>query len=269
MQIIGLDFSGARNAGEKTWVCSGRIVDHMLIVEMLVPASNLPGGAVNRAAAHVAVRDWIVNQPGAVVGCDFPFSLPAATLDAPSWVEFAAGFEARFPTPEHFRHYGDEIVRRAKADGQRATRRTDQEARTPFAPHNLRIYRQTYYGIRDLLAPLSASGTAGILPMQPWRDGQTSVVEVCPASLLKPTGLYAPYKGRESVHRQQRERIFDYAQNNGITLTDESLRRTVLEDTEADALDSLLCALATWRALPDLNASAEYPYSVEGRVFGW
>lgn len=269
MRLIGLDFSGAVDAGERIWVCYARLKKDTLHIESIMPARDLPGGAPQREPAHAALRAWISQQNAALIGCDFPFSVATGALEGMSWEAFAWGFAERFPTPEHFRQFGDEAAAAARADGRRLIRQTDAEARTPFPPHNLRIYRQTYYGVRELLAPLSQAGSVRVLPMQPGKPGVPSMIEVCPASLLKPIGLYAPYKGAEPKYRQQRARILDYAQDNGVRFGNRTMPALLLDNAGGDALDSVLCAYAAWRALPHLNDTSIFPYTVEGRVYGW
>ena len=85
--------------------------------------------------------------------------------------------------------------------GRKELRRvTDIEARTPLSPYNRRIYKQTYYGIRDVIAPLIASGAACALPMQAAIPDRAWLLEICPASTLELMGLRESYKdekGRE------------------------------------------------------------------------
>ena len=82
-----------------------------------------------------------------------PFSLPKDLIEAESWAEFLERFPERFRTETDFRESCTDSALRI-GDRKELRRRTDIEAAAPFCAYNLRIYRQTYYGIRDLLGPL-------------------------------------------------------------------------------------------------------------------
>jgi hypothetical protein len=99
-------------------------------------------------------------------------------------------FSERYPDAEAFR-----AICREQAGDRELKRVTDVETRTPFCVYNLRLYRQTFYGIRDVLGPLMRTGSVSVLPMQPADPQKSWVVEICPASTLKSKGLYVPYKG--------------------------------------------------------------------------
>ena len=70
-------------------------------------------------------------------------------------------------------------------------RTSDDESRTPFDPYHYRIIYQTFFGMRDVLAPLAASRGAAVLPFQYRRlpTARRVLVESCPGSLLKKLGL--------------------------------------------------------------------------------
>ncbi len=96
-------------------------------------------------------------------GFDFPFGLPAALVSESSWETFVLRFPDRYPDVTGFRQ-----ARREAAGGREWKRRTDLESKTPFSPYNLRLFRQTYYGIRDLLHPMIAAGLASVVTVQSW-----------------------------------------------------------------------------------------------------
>ena len=56
------------------------------------PISALPGSAVDRTTALAALRSFIAGMPDAIIGCDFPFSLPRNHIGAASWPDFIDGF---------------------------------------------------------------------------------------------------------------------------------------------------------------------------------
>lgn len=231
MQVFGVDFSGGKDAARKVWVTEPGDP----------PRSFRPGGIL-------ALRDFIAARADGVFGLDFPFSLPAPLVPDATWVEFALAFGQRYPSAEDLR-----AACRAAAGGRELRRATDVACRTPFSPYNLRLYRQTYHGIRDLLAPLVAAGRACVLPMMKSERGKPWLIEICPASTLKRLGLYEPYKGR--AHRDRRACLQAHFQP-GACLPD---------DDDGDALDSLIAAWATRQALPRLQREAAA--GVEGFVY--
>ena len=54
----------------------------------------------------------------------------------------------------------------------------------------LRLYRQTYFGIRDVLYPLARDQQVCVLPMQSVLPDRAWILKICPASTLKRENLY-------------------------------------------------------------------------------
>ena len=154
--------------------------------------------------------ELIAASPDAVFGCDFPFSLPDFLMQGRSWNRFAEDFAQQFSVPEDFREHCRKL-----ADGTERRRVCDREARVPFAAYNLRIYRQTFYGVRDVLAAAVARQAAAVIPMQEYAANKAWIIEACPASTLKSLGVYRPYKGATKAHRAQRGRILDCLHESG------------------------------------------------------
>ena len=201
-EIHGVDFSGAAKAGRKIWIASGTVADGVLAIHACRRAADLPGSSADREAALTALRNFIAERPADDFGLDFPFSLPRDLIAEPSWEEFLRSFPERYPDAQAFRR-----ACREATGGREAKRLTDYDARTPFSAYNLRLYRQTYYGIRDVLRPLVLGRLACVLPMQPVQHHSAWLIEICPASTLKAFArqsrldLSAPYKGKAAAHR--------------------------------------------------------------------
>lgn len=178
---------------------------------------------------------------------------------------FAEGFGARYSTAEGFR-----ASCRARHGGRELKRATDVCARVPFAGYNLRIYRQTYYGIRDVLAPLVVDERVAVVPMMAPQPDKALVMEVCPASALKRLALYRSYKGRSTSHCEARAAVLDnlLAQPD-LALTNGTLRGVMIADPEGDALDSFIAAAITFWAIqvPDRLITGDAVALLEGRVF--
>jgi len=260
-RVHGVDFSGAADAGRRIWVASGTVGNKVLCIDDLRRAAELPGGGLDRAAALDALRAFIQAAGPCAVGCDFPFGLPEPLVGAPTWEAFALAFAERYPAPDAFR-----ARCREAAEGKELRRATDREARTPFSSYNLRLYRQTWTGIVELLAPLVRAGAA-VVPMQPPRSRVPWLLEVCPASTLERAGRYRPYKGRTAGHRVARAAILAAFTEQDLTVSLE-IRERAVADPGGDALDALIAAAATFRAVvaPDFPG-ADPRYALEGRVY--
>ena len=158
-RIFGLDFSGAVDAGRRAWLAEGRPSRDGLEILSCRPIAALPGGAIDRATALAALRDFITGMPDAIIGCDFPFSLPRGHIEAASWPDFIDGF--RHADALAFREHC-----RRSSGGKEPKRATDVESKTPWCAFNIRLYRQSYHGMAELLRPLVTEGKASVLPMQ-------------------------------------------------------------------------------------------------------
>ena len=265
--VYGIDFSGAEKAGTKIWIASATIVRDTLKIEDCHQAKDLPGSAIERDQCLGALRQFISTQKACAFGLDFPFGLPSKLVDANSWEEFVLSFSNRYPGPNEFR---DTCW---VAAGNRELRRdTDKVSQTPFSAYNRRLYRQTYYGIRDVLAPLVQDQVVCVLPMQRTSPGKPWLFEVCPASTLKQIiGPNLQYKGSSNKNSVARARILERVKETGALLIRMSaLRSKILDDPNGDALDSVIAAFATFRALRNLarsSAPGSDTYALEGYVY--
>ena len=264
-QIYGIDFSGAKNAGKKIWIASGVMDGDALRIEDCRRAEGLPGWRRDRDQCLSALRDFIASQGACAIGLDFPFGLPRDLVkEYDCWEDFVLSFLDCYSSPEAFRRVCH------KAGGGRELKRvTDQESQTPFSPYNLRLYRQTYFGIRDVLYPLVRDQLARVLPMQSVLPDKPWMLEICPASTLKQKALYQPYKGRGEEHRQAREHILREIEEKALSIPAE-LRAEIVDNREGDALDSVIAAFATFRALHDpagLVPEGNDAYKLEGYVY--
>ncbi len=257
-RVVGVDFSGATDAGRKVWLAHGERVGDTLVLHDCRPAERLPNGGRERGRALAALRAFLLAQGACVVGLDAPFSLPRPLLEAPSWEAFVGAFAHRFPSAEALRS-----ACRARCPHE-LKRATEAAARVPFAAWNVRLYRQTYHALRDVLAPLVTSGRAVALPFQPPRPGVPWLLEVCPAATLKRWGWRRPYKGRTPAHAAARAAILDRLVVAGVRLPD-AVRRSALADTEGDALDAVIAAWAASRPTP-ATADAS-PCPLEGCIY--
>ena len=261
-RILGVDFSGASDAGRKIWVAEGRL-DGNGALDLLtcVAAIDLPGGGKAPAEAVPALARHIAGLGVARVGCDFPFSLPRDLVGARSWRGFAMRYAADFADADAFRS-----LMRTRHNAAEHKRMTDRIAKTPFNSYNLRLYRQTWWGISGVLRPLVANRAAAVRPQQKLLPGKPTLIEVCAACTLKSIDLYPPYKGKEQSHRKARQRILDHLiDRSALAAPAKPMRRVLLENKGGDALDAVIGAVATARA--DLSKEPDAFQRLEGRVY--
>lgn len=268
-RIYGVDFSGSKTACSKIWISEGIVNDGILDISACYPISEIViGGAKDRDSCLHAMRYLIKGSGKGIFGMDFPFSLPHELLSSgnshPEWKSFITDFPRRYSSAEQFR---EEM--RSLAPGNELKRLTDAEVKAPFCVYNLRLYRQTYFGICEVLGPLVIEDSARVLPMQEPAHDKAWLIEVCPASTLKKESLYIPYKGKSSRESEARKYILEEMLDRGITLSS-CIREAALKNTDGDALDSIIAAFATSKAVMQLHLLREslpQIYLTEGYTF--
>ncbi len=246
-RAIGIDFSAAASAHTAIWICTARRTGaHELRVHNLARADALMDVRKGRERddAHDAVRAVVTAARDAVVGLDAPFSLPDAALEpGVPWTDFVAGFEAAYRTPDVFRN-----AMQRKFDSKEPRRDCDVAAKTPWCAWNLRLYRQTWFAIARVIAPLLREGNACCPPMQAAVPGVPALVEACPAAALKARGLYKTgYKGPSGAAVSARATMISELEAGGLSIDVESARAAIL-DAGGDALDAVVAAVAVAQA---------------------
>ena len=127
------------------------------------------------------------------------------------------------------------------------------------------MYKQTYYGISEILNPLVRGKHVCVLPMEKPITGKAWVLEICPASTLKVEGLYARYKDRNlnDDRSSVRAKILKRIKRIGpLKVKSKRLHKIILEDRNGDALDSVIAAMATFRAIKIMTSC-----TIEGYVY--
>jgi len=265
--IYGVDFSGARDAGKKIWITKGTEKNGVLCISDCLRGSDLPGSGMDRMRSLNALKEYIRSKPTGAFGLDFPFGLSRDLVKHKSLIEFLVAFPNEHKSPEKFR---DRCL--TSAGGREKRRRTEGQAKTPFSPYNLRIYKQTFYGISAVLSPLVHRDLARILPVQKPSSQRPLLLEICPASTLKRLRLYGPkYKGPAPDHRNARAHILHHIVDKyPVRFERPGISRAVVEDTGGDALDSVVAAIAVHRALkrePKLSGEDRKIFAIEGYVY--
>jgi hypothetical protein len=262
--VCGVDFSGAQDAGKKIWIACGGILDDLILISECFPAKDLSCSGQQRDQAISALRAFIRKKRDCVFGLDFPFGIPRALILEENWEEWLAAFPERYTSPEGF-----ERQCRLASNGKELKRATDVETKTPFSPYNLRLYRQTYFGVRDVLGALVREKAVCVLPMQKCQDEKPWAIEICPAATLKIKNLSFPYKGSGRDRMASRGKILRGMEKTGVLkVRKTSVRKRIVEDKGGDALDSLIAAYATFKALNHgLTSETRDPYAIEGKVY--
>ena len=238
-RVAGVDFSGARDAGKHIWITEGTNTSRGVKIESLLRADALPGSSSKFEDALPALVKYIGTLSNHIIGFDFPFSLPEPLIQEDIWTEFVSRFATDYETSSDFR---DSC--RAYTGGKELKRRTDVEARVPWCAYNLRLYRQTWSGIRHVLAPLVQGDTARVIPMQKPRQGLPIIAEICPASLLKKEALNLPYKRPNPGHAEARgEIVRELTRRKLLSPVRGKLREAIIGDPGGDALDAVLAAI--------------------------
>jgi hypothetical protein len=230
---LGLDWSGAQNAGRKIWAARVALDNpngSSAVLELWRPFAGLPSP---RAVAE-AFGQWLAEQEFDVAGLDFCFGLHAshmAALGLPTIGPAAAGAALL----QSFAH-ADEFT---AAVGGELRRQTDRQCRAPFAPTNWRMYRQTFWGLAAL-AHVSD-------PFPPWDPpGPRSVVEVLPALLARKLCPGVPYKAPGPAGR---ERLLTELERRFGLRVNAQQRGDMLTDAQGDAIDAVLAALTAGAVL--------------------
>ena len=270
--VFGVDFSGAKLAGRTTWVAEVEAAGGGLRLKSLDPLGRLAGGD-ERETCLPGLADAIRGSEETLWCMDFPFGLPVE-LEPHGWHRQLARVRTWDGTAIDF---GRRCVERARrVTGTMHPRRTtDREAKAPFDCTHYRIIHQTFHGMRDVLAPLSADPGVCVLPFEfaRLRAARAVVCEVCPSSVLKHHALpHQNYKQPaggpiERFRLKNRQQILCWIEARCHVSTHR--RRVMLTDPGGDALDAVLCAVGgrDARRRADLATVAAHPrYRREGWI---
>lgn len=276
--VHGVDFSGARLAGRSTWLARAEPPAGRDRRWRLVELANLERlcGTAERSAVLTHLVRLVAASRQSLWALDFPFGLPVEIMEpGAGWL---SQLELLHAHGEDAYGLGVECLRRAKALGgpNHIRRLTDSEAKAPFDCYHYRIIYQTFYGMRDVLGPLSVMRRTAVLPFQyrKLRSADRVLVEACPGSTLKRLGLpHQNYKqpsgGRLSALRRRTRHVILAGLARHLVF-DDGLRRLMMRNSGGDAIDAAVAAvggLQAW-ASADHRLIARHPrYPREGRLF--
>jgi hypothetical protein len=244
--IHGVDFSGADSGGAAKIRMVSRDLDAPRSAVRL--DGRFDRGALVRRI--LAMRD---DGRRHLVRIDAPAGLPLDTLRSfdvtPSWSamsEWVAGFGAP-------RLWRSEVRTRDRREPKRLC---DAAFRTPMAPMNLRVFKQTYTLIAEVLRPLAQAGVR-VEPLHA-ADSAVTVCEGCPASLLRLRGWPDHgYKGVGEPPRRVRADILKRLQSRDRMVLAAEMVRSAEEDPEGDLLDAILLVTDPLQWVPPVEALVE------------
>ncbi|MBX9625395.1 MAG: DUF429 domain-containing protein [Gemmataceae bacterium] len=275
-RYYGVDFSGAKKAGDAIWVAEVRPRKRGLPRLVALDRMTTLCGTADRGPALGHLVGMISASSGALWGCDFPFGLPLELF--PKEAAWDDHFTFLGEWGEEAYDCGLECVRRATELFQRKhiRRATDSEAKAPFDAFHYRMIYQTFYGMRDVVDPLRKTPGTAVLPFQ-YRKLPTAkrvVVECCPGSVLKREGVphqnYKQPAGGPLTRRRKltRHAIFEWL--DGVVVVEERFRRVMMRNPGGDAIDAVIAAVGAARAVDsaDHRAIARHDrYRHEGHLY--
>ena len=242
--LHGVDFSGADAGGAaKIRVASRDLAAPRAAIQL--------GGRLDRRGLLRAVLASRDDGRRHVWRVDAPMGLPVEVVDAfglqHDWLEVARWMHA-FGSPRQWRSAVRERTRREPR------RECDRAFGTPMAPMNLRVFKQTWTFVCELLLPLADEGVR-IEPVLDGRDGRVAIGEGCPASILAAKGWpKRGYKGAGAPPAAVRADIVRRLRDDGLNIASAAADEAIA-DAEGDLLDALiLCSTPEPRPIPPVAA---------------
>ncbi|WP_276271156.1 DUF429 domain-containing protein [Haloarcula litorea] len=260
--VLGVDFSGASEAGDSLWVTEATRTSAGLRVDRCYRATDEWGRG--RESAHAGLVERVTDDDVTTVGLDFPFSLPQAVLDelcGGTWrgfLEWVAGDDGP-ADPSAFSAACRETAERVT--GSRDVRRETDARRGALCPYTNRVRSMTFHGGRDVLGRLVDADGVAVAPMQ-GTDADTVVSEVYPAATFGWLGCYR--EGYKSTDGARARRAFNLDAVEACSVALDDHRATYLANH--DALDSLAAAVSAGR-VGDGARPSPAGTDAEGHIF--
>ena len=246
MILHGVDFSGA-DAG-------GAAKIRMVSRDLAQPRAAVRlDGRFDRTSLVRRILSLRDDGREHLVRIDAPSGLPLDTLRAlevePTWPAMAAWL-AGFGSPRLWRS----AIR--QNDRREPKRACDGAFRTPMAPMNLRVFKQTYTLIVEVLRPLAEAGVR-VEPVHAAASTVT-VCEGCPASVLRLKGWPDHgYKGDGAPPRAVRADILRRLQQRERLVLAAEMVAAAEADAEGDLLDAILLVTDPLQWVPPSEARVE------------
>jgi hypothetical protein len=257
--VGGVDYSGAKDVPNETWLALGRLGGLGLEIYSL-----------QKIGSHKLTTE-IQSLHLSALGLDFPFSLPADFVDFIAAKQVHAPFQTWQELVEAlvFTSF-DDFVALAKDFKKESKRLTDQHykalAQSPLHRGNPSMVQMTYQGMR-FLSSLDPSKYA-VMPFHDMKQDTCAVLEVFPRAMLWCLGLPdSGYKSREkkdeakveALRKQILTSLSELREKKGILckdyprLTFDNKIRSIAIDSD-HALDALIAcySAAVWLSAPEV-----------------
>jgi hypothetical protein len=240
--VHGVDFSGADSGGSAKIVVASRHDDGPVTIRR----------GLDRSRLRRMIRDSAETSSLDLWRIDAPFSLPEVVYERhgiePEWLALAHWMDS-FESAREWR-------RALRAVNRKEPKRAcDRAARTPMAPMNLRVFKQTWTVVCEILLPLAEDGLH-IAPVHV-TDSTSIITEGCPASALAFRGESSRgYKGRDDANQERRLELARRLDDWGVPLSEED-HRAASGDPEGDVLDALLLLTEPSSLIPPVEARLE------------
>lgn len=267
--IVGVDFSAAKNdAGRNTWIADCRVRGEDLMVCSLENASkHLRLDPKKRDIVHQALVEHIADLENTIVAMDFPFSLPQWVIERDDWESFVQGTPCKWGVLDEISDPKSlyEAVKQHTNETNCCTRRKTDTDHSGQDPAGYRIKTQTYYGIANVLGPLSSKKDVAVRPFQSVRDAQTLVAETYPAAVFERIGAERRgYKSDDCSGISARRKNLRRLEVSGMSV--DSTYRDFAIGTD-NALDALAAAYGAWVERKEIRSGSVESPVVEGTIY--
>lgn len=246
IMLHGVDFSGADSGG----AAKIRVVHRDLGAPR---AAVVAGGQFDRTALVRAVDASTRDGRAHLWRVDAPMGMALATIRelglAEEWRTVAAWMsECGGARPWRSR---------VRDTTRREPRRVCEQAMaTPMASMNLRIFKQTWTFVCEVLLPLAESGVT-IAPVLPRPGAPVTVCEGCPASVLAAKGwAKRGYKGDGAGPATVRADLVRALRHEGMNIP-QPLAEAAIADREGDQLDALILVSEPFQTVVPREAMVE------------
>ena len=227
-KILGVDFSGSKRPANKIALAELETKDVLILKKVYLLSDLKPLG--NPYAVLVSVIAKF-----SITGLDAPLGLPYSSIEIDSYEELLKLFSDKFETAEQLYAHGKKFKKEPK-------REAETVAGVPFSAYNLRLYRQTWNAIAQVVRPLVWEHNFSIAGAM--NRKRKMLLEACPASYWKKIArLNASYKGKSTALLKERENKLNYLINQEQLCVLKGQKEKIIQNTDGDLLDAVTCAV--------------------------
>ena len=236
--LHGVDFSGADSGG----AAKIRVITRDMS-SLRTPVESM--GRLDRRGLVRAILASREDTRAHVWRVDAPMSIPAEIVRefglANDWMAVARWMQG-LASPRLWR---GAVRERTRREPRRAC---DIAMNTPMSPLNLRVFKQTWTFMCEVLLPLAEEGIR-IEPCLPGTSGDVVVCEGCPASILHLKGWpKRGYKGAGDPPMKVRAEIIRLLSDSKVSIPPQIVSEAI-QDEEGDMLDAIILTMPTVAAV--------------------